>query len=297
MDNINANKDKADYLLRSSAVFTSTGDKPVPGSVAVSGNRIMEVVFNGDDAHLIGENTIVKDFGDRMIMPGFIDAHTHFVDGALTESSYVCDLTESVSEEDAVRMLKEYREEHNNDRRMRGFGWFPANWDDGPLPTKISLDKAFPDIPVYCLSADGHTLWMNSAGLEEAGYDEDYIPEAGEIGRFEDGKLNGLALEPAAYKAGIDKFKELTPEQAEGIIKDFVEKASSVGVTSISDMLGEDYLKDSQAYLLAAKSLLEKGELTCRIHIYIANLWDMRMSARWKNLRRNTEAVCSNTAE
>lgn len=64
--------------------------------------------------------------------------------------------------------MKEYASEHPEEDRLLGIGWFPSNWGDAPLPSKKSLDEAFPDKPVYLMAADVHTLWMNTKALEES---------------------------------------------------------------------------------------------------------------------------------
>ena len=72
-----AQPSQADYIL-SGKVWTGSDDQPWVEAVAVSGNTILAV---GDIEELNSyrtSETSVVDLGERMIMPGFIDNHTHF---------------------------------------------------------------------------------------------------------------------------------------------------------------------------------------------------------------------------
>ena len=138
---------KADYLLKSRAVFTGKSDKPFPGGVAVKGNRIVKILGEAETESYDADKVI--DYGERLIMPGFVDAHVHYFMGAVSASDHMCtEIAESTSEENCVEMMKSYAAAHPDEKRLLGIGWFPANWNDAPLPSKKSLDEAFPDKPV-----------------------------------------------------------------------------------------------------------------------------------------------------
>lgn len=260
----------ADYLIRSGAIFDSISEAPYAGSIAVSGNRIQAVCRN-DGSEYIGPDTRVLDYGDQTVMAGFIDAHDHFIDGAVTASDHMLDLLPSTSEEEAVEMLLEYRKTHPAETTIRGYGWFPSIWNDAPLPTCRSLDEAFPDIPVYCISADFHTFWCNTRALQEAGYTADSTFEGGSLGKFEDGTLNGLIFEPGAFIAAKNRAYDFTLEENRENMLGFIEKVVSSGVTSVSDMGATDYYGGDPSPLAAMQDMSRDGELKCRVHLY-ANL-------------------------
>ena len=258
---------KADYLIRTNALFDSVNEKPYKASVAVVGNKIAKVI-TGDDTEFVGDDTKILDYGDKMVMAGFVDAHDHFFDGAITSSEHMLDLIPSKSEEQAVEMLKEYRATHPDEKRIRGYGWFPAIWGDAPLPSCKSLDEAFPDIPVYCIAADFHTFWCNSLALEEAGYTPESTFEGGSLGKFEDGSLNGLIFEPGAFVAAKWKAYEFSLEENKENMTGFIKQVVECGVTSVSDMGATDFLGGEPNPLAALQELTEEGKLDCRVHIY-----------------------------
>ncbi|HVI39351.1 MAG TPA: amidohydrolase family protein, partial [Anaerovoracaceae bacterium] len=113
----------------------------IQGGIAIRGNKIMAVGPNNIIDTLIGSGTNVYEFGDKLIMPGFIDAHFHLFMGAVINSSKITctELIKSTSEEECVKIIKEFAEEHPGLDRIRGVGWFPANWKNKPLPTRKLL--------------------------------------------------------------------------------------------------------------------------------------------------------------
>lgn len=258
---------KADLILKSKNIFTGDGTPPQAGIVAIKGKEILAV--GKEDPKLAGPDTQVMDLGEKLIMPSFIDAHTHYFQGAVCSSEYMCmEIAVSTSEEECIEMVKKYERAHPELDRIRGMGWFPANWNDAPLPTKISLDEAFPDKPVYLLAADGHTMWLNSLALEEAGITEDMVPPSGTIGKFGNGELNGLLMEPEAYKPALEKMMEFEDSVQRKICQDFNRKLNAAGITAVSEMSADDYEEPAYRRYRLVKQMEEDGELTCRLHLF-----------------------------
>lgn len=257
----------ADIILKSSCIFTSLSKTPVSGAVAIGGGKILAV---GEDATTFaGPGTQVRDYGDKLIMPGFVDAHVHYFMGAISASPHMCDaISASKSEEECASMIAEFARQHPEEKRIMGIGWFPANWHDAPLPTKNSLDKAVPDRPVYLISADVHTFWLNSLALEEAGITTDMKPKSGSIGRMEHGELSGLLFEPDAFAPAMAKVMDMEPEQMKQVHREFLHYINGFGVTSISEMSADDYNDTSYRNYLLVKEMEDAGQLTCRLHLY-----------------------------
>ena len=65
------------YILKSSAIFDSINDTPISGGVVIEGNKIKGVFKGPELSTYIRPDTKVIDYGDKLIMPGFIDSHTH----------------------------------------------------------------------------------------------------------------------------------------------------------------------------------------------------------------------------
>lgn len=258
---------KADLILKSNNIFTALSGETFSGGVAVKGNRILAAAE--DISAFEGPDTEIRDYGDKLIMPAFIDSHVHYFMGALAASDHMCDtLNETTSEEECVAMIKEFADSHPDEKRILGIGWFPANWNDAPLPTKKSLDEVIPDRPVYLIAADCHTMWLNTPALKEAGITTDMKPASGSVGKLENGELSGLLFEPAAFSPAMDKVMDLEPETMKELHIKFMHYINQCGVTSISEMSADDYDDTTYRNYAIIKEMDEAGELTCRLHLY-----------------------------
>ena len=275
----------ASIILKSNAVFTGIEDVPFRGGVAIRGNRII-AVEKGDaiDAY-IGEDTVVYEYGDNLIMAGLVDGHDHLWWGAVADSEHVVDITSTTSEQEAVEMIRKYADEHPEEPRIRGFGWFPANWNDAPLPTKKSLDEAVPEKPVYMNCADAHTVWMNSKALEESGYTPDMKVVAGSVGVDENGEMNGLVFEPDAMANAWANLYDFPEDQIREIMRNFMKGLASKGVTSISEMSADDYTDMIYERYKVFKEMSDAGEFTSRVHLYTALMRrrDFSTAVAWKD--------------
>ena len=111
---------------------------------------------------LCDENTEVHDFGDAFIYPGMIEAHCH-PDMAGSRLCAEADLTSGQSLEDNMDILRGFIEKNPENDEYRGAGWIERD----AKPNKEMIDAICSDKPVVLNSADGHSLWMNSAACEK----------------------------------------------------------------------------------------------------------------------------------
>ncbi len=129
-------------LLTNARIYTQDTDCPTARAVALAGNRILAV---GDDlSHLAGPGTQTHDLGGRTVLPGFIDAHIHFVGWAL-QRRWV-DLTGAPSAAQALGIIAQKARQTAPGRWLRGGGWDANVWPEG-MPTRQMLDQvaATPD--------------------------------------------------------------------------------------------------------------------------------------------------------
>ncbi|MDR1068017.1 MAG: amidohydrolase, partial [Clostridiales Family XIII bacterium] len=258
--------DFADKILLSEAIFTGSGEVPFPGGVAVRGDKIIAVGTRADVEGLAGPETEIFELGNRLVLPGLCDSHAHFMLGVRDGSENFCrDIENGVSEADCVARLRRFADAHPL-KRYFGVGWFPANWNDAPFPTKRSLDEAFPDTPVYLECADGHSMWVNSAALAECGYTNDTVPATGAIGHFPDGELDGM-LYGGGMELTIPYAKELPEEELSGLAESFLKRLNANGITAYADMDGQtpDIMALEYPFI---KSLEDDGKLTIRLYLH-----------------------------
>lgn len=259
---------KADKVLKSKAVFTGYAKDPFAGGVAIKDSKILAVCEGNDIDKYIGDETEVFVYEDNLIMPGLVDAHDHLWWGAVADSPYMVNLVDTRSEDEALSLIREFAEAHPDYPRICGFGWFLATWNDAPFPTKGSLDEVVPDRPAYMLNGDCHSAWLNSRGLEEAGYTPDMEIEGGHIGLTDQGEMNGQIFEPAALEYAWRYVYDFSPEQIREIVDGFMKGLAKRGVTCISEMSADDYADMYLRRYRVFKELDKEGILTSRIHLY-----------------------------
>lgn len=256
-----------EYIIRSKAVFTGNSEKPQPAAILVSGYVIKKMLPWDFDKQKFCMYQLY-DYGEHLIMPSFLDAHTHIFSGAVASSDYVCDLSKCTSKEECVELIKEFRNKNPDYKRLRGNGWFIGNWNDASLPDKRSLDYDFPDIPVYLQCADAHSMWLNQAAINEAGIVPRPELENGVVCTFENGEPSGLLLEPEACKPAMDKYMEFSEEEMISIHQNFQHILALNGVAAVSEMFADDYNESTYKNYDILQKLDEEGLLSAHIFFY-----------------------------
>lgn len=258
-----------DYVVKSKNVFDGKNDFPKPMAFAVTGEKIVKILPYEYELLDGCRDSKLYDFGEKLIMPSFIDAHTHIFQAAIADSDYVCsDLSEAKSKEECVEIIKRYAQSHPDYKRIRGTGWFVGNWDNDELPNKIILDEAISDRPVYLQCADCHSYWLNSKALEEADIRPNDNLENGIIGTFENGELSGMLIEPAACEPANKKYMEFSAEELKNIHISFQQKLAAYGISAVSEMFADDYNDDTYNRYDVLKELDEDGLLKSYIFLY-----------------------------
>lgn len=255
------------YLVKSRAVFTGLSSAPEPLAILVSGKQI-ERVLPWEEADTI-EDCPVCDYGDRMIMPSFVDAHTHLFQGAVGASDYVCStLGACRSERECAQMIGEFAKEHPDYPVIRGSGWFLGAWDDPSYPDCRSLDEVVPDRPVYLMNADCHSMWLNTEALKQAGINADTRVENGQVVRFSDGTPTGLLLEPGAYAPAEKIFSSFSVQELWEIHRSFQKVLAQYGIGAVSEMFAHDYCEETERKYDVVKELDEAGNMASHVFVY-----------------------------
>ena len=262
----------ADLVLLSDAIFDSVHDEPFPGGIAVIGERIEFVGPKTAVNRYIGPATVVRDFGDRLILPGFCDGHLH-LEGASTVlfSDMLSGLETCRSEGEVCQRVRAFANARPGIRRVLGTNWLVTAWGDAPrLPTRHSLDAALPDIPVYLQSADAHSNWLNTAAIRECGL-EKIVADLGEIEpelapREADGSFTGVVGERVSGM--VRRFAEQhSPEESAACRKKFLDYCASLGITAFT----EASMGDPAGQLVSRsdlKALEASGRLHARVYMW-----------------------------
>jgi predicted amidohydrolase YtcJ len=248
----------ADLIVTHANVWTVDETHPRAQAVAVFGDRIIAVGTDAEVASLRGPDTKVIDAGGKLLLPGFNDAHVHFVSGgAQLDSVQLNDVT---SPEEFVRRVAAQAKKAPKAEWIQGGDWDETKWPGSVLPTKDLIDSVTPDNPVFLSRYDGHSYLANSIALKLANVTaQTPDPPGGTIVRDAQGNPTGDMKDAAADLV----FKVIPPPSHDHllrIVKRALEHAASVGVTSVQNM-DPDY-----ADIAAYSELLQAGELTTRIY-------------------------------
>jgi len=204
-------------LYRGGPIITMDGDTPqTVEAVVTTGDRIAFAGPERQARKAAGKDVTIHDLRGATLLPGFIDAHSHFT--VATMSAGGIDLRDKalgpVTDMSAVQAAIRDRI-----AQARPGGWITVwQFDQETLAekryiTRAELDAIAPDRPLVVLHVSLHGAVANSAALKAAGIDESTpVPPGGMILRDDAGKLNGVLLEKAMFLM-LAKMPQPTAEQ------------------------------------------------------------------------------------
>lgn len=246
--------------------------RPWAEAVAV---RSGTIVYVGDEAGLDvhrGPRTRVVDVGGRLVLPGFQDCHVHPGMGGVNRLA--CNLEGLWTPQDYVRAVSAYAKAHPDRPWIRGGGWSMTAFLPDGIPDKGLLDDVVPNRPVFLLSLDGHSAWVNSRALALARISKETPDPPG--GRIDRDPGTGEPLGGLQEMSAMDIVQAAMPPLSDAEIADGLRHALSMlngyGITSFQDALVT--LDGPTAYrsLDAYRQLDASDALTARV---VASLfWD-----------------------
>jgi predicted amidohydrolase YtcJ len=252
-----AQKFSADLVVTNANIRTMDAKRTVAQAMAVSNGRIIAIGSDADVRSLIGPNTRVIDAAGRLVLPGFNDAHVHFLETGAQLSSV--DLRSAKTPQEFVQRIKDFVAKQPKGRWILGGQWDHENWTPNALPTAALIDAATPDNPVFINRLDGHMALANSLAMKLAGVDKNTKDVAGGM----------IVRDASGNPAGV--FKDAAMGYIEKVIPDpsfdeqleFAAAASnysaSLGVTSAQDM-------SAGTSVGVYQELLRQGKLNTRIY-------------------------------
>ncbi len=248
----------ADLIVINANVRTMDKGRPSAEAVAVYGNRIAAVGTSGEIRKLAGGQTRIIDAQGALVLPGFNDAHVHFIEGGGHLASV--QLRDASSPAEFAERIGQFAAKTPKGRWIMGGDWDHERWPGAPLPTKELIDRLTPDHPVFVNRLDGHMSLANSVALKLAGVTkETKDPDGGLIVRdARTGEPTGV-LKDAAMAFVNAKIPAPTFDEKLEAARAATAHAASLGVTSVQDMsAGRD--------IGVLQTLASRGELKTRIY-------------------------------
>jgi predicted amidohydrolase YtcJ len=243
---------QADLVILNGKVITFDDRDTRAEAVAVLANRIVFVGSNKEAEQLIDESTILVDLNGKVLLPGFIDAHTHFIQMGLAFD--MVDLREAKSLSRALGMIKERVSKTPRGGVVTAVNWDESKWPEKRYITRKDLDSVTTEHMVAAARVDGHAISVNTLLLRFIN-----IPSG----------LRGLEVDARGEPTGV--LKEDAVEYARNMslvdlkaLVSALDKATihahSLGVTSVDDTVSSNEIS---AYIYA----LKEGKLRIRVYM------------------------------
>jgi len=257
----------ADTIFVNGNIYT-VSDPALTEAVAVANGKILAVGPNEDVLLHKGSGTKIIDLEGKMLAPGFIDSHAHFM--GMGYAKLDLDLMHIKSYEELVQIVKDKTSGMEPGVWILGRGWHQDKWDSittpvvQGFPTHHLLSEVSPENPVFLRHASGHAGLANAKAMEIAGITSNTIfNEGGEIIKDQYGDPTGIFNETA--QGLIGKFiPENDSVREQHAFEEAVKECLENGVTSFHDA-GVDF----GTIDLYKKNLVE-GKLQVRLYAMLS---------------------------
>lgn len=240
----------ASVVFLGGKVFTAGREGPWAKALAVREDRILVVGTDGQAERWSGRATRIVDLRGKVVVPGFVDAHTHLA--SFSRRVGWTDLSRTRSLEEAVGALRVAATRKPLGAWVLATDWDESRWPERRYLTRTDLDRVSTDRPVFALRIDKHLCAVNSRGLEAAA---DLSRSPG-FGTGVDGSPTGVLKEEACRSLWLRVDADVTRDQAH--LASAVRRMHRLGITSIHDVVD---LRGWQAYQRAHRA----GRLDIRV--------------------------------
>ncbi len=263
----------AQLVYKNGDILTLDKNNSVVQAIGVRDGKIVAAGTSNEVNALVGANTKVIDLQGKTLIPGFYDAHSHFVYTG-TNAKFETDLNSppigSVNSiEDMVQLLKKKQAELPANAWITGFGYDDTLLAERRHPTREDLDRVSTTQPVYVTHISGHMAVANSFALNQAGIKgATPDPEGGMIGRASNGEPDGFLAETAQGLVSNLKPALTGPQVLDGI-KAAGQIYTAKGVTTANDGAS------SAGGIAALEAAAQSGNLPLRIVTWPTGLQGM----------------------
>ncbi len=258
----------ADIVLTCSSIITMDEAAPRAQAVAIdtTTGTIIDVGTLAGCKAAADPGAEVHDLGSAVLMPGFIDPHSHpFIGGVATQPPvhWIAPYVGYPTYTDVTALFTELDAEEPDGKVLifNGLDRLLHQCDELTAP---DLDQFFPARPVLVLDNSGHEAYFNTAVIQRNGWDKNPPgdPAGASFGRNADGSLNGRAYEMGALiSVATPLMTEAIPHQLYSAAQMFVEM-SKAGITATSDMAY------SPEYLPGYEAIFSTRNCPLRISMY-----------------------------
>src|SRR5450432_2459630 len=146
-------------------IWTGNAKRPWAEAIAVRGDRIAAVGSSAEIQKMVPNGAKVIDAHGQMMVPGFIDSHTHIISGG--RGLAMVKLRDASTPAEFVARIKAFAKTVPKGAWITDGDWDHTLWG-GELPTRQWIDSVTPDNPVWVSRLDGHMGLANGLALAAA---------------------------------------------------------------------------------------------------------------------------------
>ena len=235
-------------------IWTGDPGRPWVDALAVSNGRVA-AVGTSDAIEVLAGDADVIDVRQRLVLPGFIDTHTHLLD--LGDPTQRVNLATVRSRRQFVTSIATAAADRPAGGWLLGREWDQRLWGD-TLPHRDWIDRVTPNHPVWLLQRDQQMGLANGLALERAGVVAG-TPGALTAGDYPEGPgLTGI-LTGAAKRQLEAVIPPPPPPARDRALDNAVHEAAMRGVTSVHHIGTWDDLD-------VFRRALDNGRLTLRVY-------------------------------
>lgn len=246
--------EKADLVLHGGIIV----GHPASDSLAVAGGRILAHGPFAELKPLVGPRTHLLRLGGRALVPGLIDSHLHFLEGASDATGLRLGRYRTVS--DLLAGLRVASAKRPPGNWIRAFGCDEALITERRGPSRAELDEAVPKSPLRMRHQTLHASWLNSRAIAALGLESPDFrpPEGARLIRDAAGKLTGLVVGMETWLTR--RLPRVTAAELEARAHIFSRELASAGVTAFTDATVRNGLDEValMARLIAGRALFQR---------------------------------------
>lgn len=259
----------ADTIFYGDNIVTMDPNQPFVEAVAVRGETITAAGSMDEVISLRGVATRVVELGDRALLPGFIEAHGHFLGvGAMQESLglHPPPVGDVNNIDDLVSKVRRWIEDHDipAGESVVGSGYDDSLLEEGRHPTRFDLDRASTEHPIILNHVSGHLRATNSVALAVGGITaETPDPQGGRIRRVEGSMEPNGVLEERAGRLVATAGPRRTQEELDALVRASIDVYLKYGATTIQNGSGT-----SPAQVAAFRRAAEREPLNADLAVF-----------------------------
>ncbi len=251
-------KEQVDTIVTNANVYTVDDNFTKAQAFAIKDGKFIAVGTNAEvNSKYTSENTV--NANGKTIVPGFIDAHCHFLGLGLNEQQV--DLVGTTSFEDMMKRVLDFSNKNNVDYIL-GRGWDETDWDDKTVPDNVLLSKLFPDTPILLRRVDGHSALCNEAALKLGNITANTKVDGGEVA-LNNGKPTGILLDNAQALV-LKHWPQPTKTEIAKALLAAQDICFDYGLTTVDDA------GLSRESIEIIDSLQQLGELNMRVYAMVS---------------------------